>query len=75
MKCVPIAVNVCTWKILSAHTHTEVTNTMSPVYTTLDYKYRHKNKGTGLVWYLQKVWGVQINETKKATRCAQYRLT
>ena len=24
--------------------HTEVTNTMSTVYTSLDYGYRHKNK-------------------------------
>ena len=28
---------------------TEVTNNMSTVFTTLDYDYRHKNKGTGLV--------------------------
>ena len=26
-------------------THTEVTNTISNVYITLDYKYRHENKG------------------------------
>ena len=31
-------------------THTEVTNTMSTVYTTLDYEYRHKNKSIGQVW-------------------------
>ena len=30
-------------------THTEVTNTMSTVYTTLDYEYRHENRGTYLV--------------------------
>ena len=30
-------------------THTEVTNTMSTVYTTLHYEYWHKNKTTGLV--------------------------
>ena len=30
-------------------THTEVTNTMSTVYTTLDYEYRHKNKCTDLI--------------------------
>ena len=29
--------------------HTEVTNTMPTVYSTLDYGYRHKNKGTDLV--------------------------
>ena len=29
--------------------HTEVTNSMPPVYTTQDYEYRHKNKGTDLV--------------------------
>ena len=29
--------------------HTELTNAMSNVYTTLDYEYRHKNKGTGLI--------------------------
>ena len=29
-------------------THTEVTNAMSTVYITLDYEYRHKNKGTNL---------------------------
>ena len=30
-------------------THTEVTNAISTVYTTLYYGYRHKNKGTGIV--------------------------
>jgi hypothetical protein len=30
-------------------THTEVTTTMSTVYTTLDYEYRHEKKGTGLI--------------------------
>ena len=30
-------------------THTEVTNAMSTVYTTLDYGYRYKNKVTGIV--------------------------
>ena len=29
--------------------HTEVTNAMPTVYTTLDYGYRHKNKGIGLI--------------------------
>ena len=38
MKCVLIAVNACAWEIL-VHTHTEVTNAMSTVYTTLDYEY------------------------------------
>ena len=32
----------------SEYTHTQVTNAMSTVYTTLDYEYRHKNKGTNL---------------------------
>ena len=36
------------------YTHTEVTNTLSSVYTTLDYEYGHKNKGTGLVLVLRK---------------------
>jgi hypothetical protein len=30
-------------------THTEVTTTMSTVYTTLDYECRHEKKGTGLI--------------------------
>ena len=36
------------------HTHTEVTNAMPTVYTTLDYEYGHKNKGTGLILVLRK---------------------
>ena len=44
-------------------THTEVTNTMSTVYTTLDYEYRHENRGTYLVWYLESV--PCRNETKE----------
>ena len=39
-------------------THTEVTNTISAAYTTLDYGQRHKNKRTGLVLvasYLESV--------------------
>ena len=40
-------------------THTEVTNAMSAVYTTLDYEYKHKNKATGQVYIgTYKVWGV-----------------
>ena len=35
-------------------TYTEVTNAMTTVYITLDYEYRHKNKGTGLVFMLRK---------------------
>ena len=31
-------------------THTEVTNTMSTVYTTLDYEHRHKNKDADQLW-------------------------
>ena len=30
-------------------THTEVTNAMPTVYTTLDYDYRHKNKCTLII--------------------------
>ena len=30
-------------------THTEVTNAMPTVYTTLDYGYRHGNECTGMV--------------------------
>ena len=40
--------NVCTHGKFFEYTHTEVTNVMSTVYTTLDYEYRHKNKGTGI---------------------------
>ena len=29
-------------------THTEVTTTMSTIYTTLDQECKHENKGTGL---------------------------
>ena len=35
--------------ITMKNTHTEVTNAMSTVYIILDYGYRLKNKGTGLV--------------------------
>ena len=38
------------------YTDTEVTNAMSTVYTTLDYEYRHKNKGTGLILVPRKCW-------------------
>ena len=37
-------------------THAEVTNTMSTVYTTLDYGYRHKNKGTDLILVPRNCW-------------------
>ena len=37
-------------------TYTEVTSIMFTVYTTLDYGYRHKNKGTGLVLVTRKYW-------------------
>ena len=45
---------MCTVLTLSTHKMlilrlTEVTNTMSTVYTTLDYEYKHGNKGTDLV--------------------------
>ena len=42
-------------KILSICTHTEVTNAMPTVYTTLDDGYRHKNKGTDQIWYSRNV--------------------
>ena len=32
----------------SSPIRTEVTNSMSTVYTTVDYEYRHENKGTDL---------------------------
>ena len=55
-KYVPIAVNECVHVHGNlVHIHTEVTNTLSTVYTTLDYEYRHKNKGTGLD-LLRKRW-------------------
>ena len=46
-------------------TRTQVTTTMSTVYTTLEYECRHEKKGTGLI-LVPKEWC--INETKKATR-------
>ena len=36
-------------------THTEVTNAMPTVYTTLDYDYRHKKKSIDQVWYSRDV--------------------
>jgi hypothetical protein len=33
---------------------TEVANTMSTVYTILDYQCRHENKGTGLALVARK---------------------
>ena len=42
-------------------THTEVTNAMPTVYTTLEYGYRHKNKGTDHVWYSRDVVCVTEN--------------
>ena len=47
MKIVPIT--VYTHGKSLEYTHTEVTNAMSTVYTTLDYGYRHKNKGIDLI--------------------------
>ena len=45
-------------------THMEVTNAMSTVYITLEYEYRHENRRTHLVWYLES--GVPCrNETKE----------
>jgi hypothetical protein len=42
-------VNAHILTIILMCTHTEVTNTLSTVYTTLDYEFRHENKGTGLI--------------------------
>ena len=50
------------------HTHTEVTNTMSNVYTTIDYEYRHQNKGSGLVLILGKC-GVYKLDQKSYKMC------
>jgi NADH:ubiquinone oxidoreductase subunit F (NADH-binding) len=36
-------------KITMSTALTEVTTTMSTVYTTLDFEYRHENKGSDLV--------------------------
>ena len=47
-------------------THTQGTLTMSPVNETLEYEYRHRNKGTDQVWYLKDE--VCRIETKKATK-------
>ena len=47
MKIVPIT--VYTHGKSLEYTHTEVTNAMSTVYTTLDFGYRHKNKGIDLI--------------------------
>jgi hypothetical protein len=38
------------------NSHSEVTNTISTVYTTLDYEYRHENKGTDLILVPRKYW-------------------
>ena len=35
-------------EVYTKFTHAEVTNTMSTVYTTLDYGYRHRNECTGM---------------------------
>ena len=43
-----VSVNIEVYKMLIL-THTEVTNAMSTVYTTLYYGYRHKSKGTNLI--------------------------
>ena len=67
MKCVPIAVCMCMYiNNFLVCTHTEVTNTMSTVYTTPDYEYRQKNKGTGLVLVLRKC-GVYQESYKMCT--------
>ena len=49
-------------------TNTEVTNTMSNVYTTIDYEYRHQNKGTDLVLILGKC-GVYKFDQKSYKMC------
>ena len=49
-------------------THTEVTNAMPTVYTTLDYGYRHKNKGTGMVLVPRK-YGVYKRDQETYKMC------
>ena len=44
------------------------TMTMSTVYTTIDYEYRHQNKGTGLVLILGKC-GVYKFDQKSYKMC------
>ena len=58
-----ISINIEVYKMLIL-THTEVTNAMSTVYTTLDYGYRHKSKGADLILVPRK-----CRVYKKATRC------
>ena len=49
-----VSINIEVYKMLIL-THTEVTNAMPTVYTTLDYGYRHKSKGTaGMVLVSRK---------------------
>ena len=69
MKCVlriymHVAADIA-WKILRIH---KVTNTMSTVYTTLDYEYRHKNKGTDLILVPRKC-GVYIQNQESSKMC------
>ena len=47
---------------------------MPSVYTTLDYEYRHKNKGTGLVLALRKYEVYKMRPKIKAPRYVLYRL-
>ena len=49
-------------------TDTEVTNTMSTVYTALDYEYWHENKGTGQVLVFRK-FGVYKWDQKSYKMC------
>jgi hypothetical protein len=43
-------------KIMLMYTHAEVTTTISTVYTTLDFEYRHENKGTVLALVPRRCW-------------------
>ena len=49
-------------------THTEVTDAMPTVYTTLDYGYRHRNKCTGMALVPRKC-GVYILDQESYKMC------
>ena len=65
-RCVLYRLTWSTHKMLIL-THTEVTNAMSTVYTTLDYEYRHKNKGTGLILVPRKCWVYKSDQESQKT--------
>ena len=49
-----VSINIEVYRML-IFTHTEVTNAMPTVYTTLDYEYRHLDKDIDQVWYSRNV--------------------